>query len=61
VAAAVVGSMVGGGSLLLIPLLVFLGLPPQVAIATDRFAGVGAGVTAFLRFRSAGRMVAAPW
>ena len=37
VAAAVVGTMVGGGSLLSIPFLIFVGLPPQVAIATDRF------------------------
>jgi uncharacterized membrane protein YfcA len=41
VAASVIGTMVGGGSLLSIPLLIFLGLPPQVAIATDRFAALG--------------------
>jgi uncharacterized membrane protein YfcA len=57
VIASVLGAMVGGGSLLSIPLLVFLGLPPQVAIATDRFAGLGAGVTAFYRFRRAGKIV----
>lgn len=50
VAASLVGTMVGGGSLLSIPFLVFLGLPPHVAIATDRFAGLGAAVTATLRF-----------
>lgn len=57
VAASVIGAMVGGGSLLSIPLLIFLGLPPQIAIATDRFAGLGAGVTAFYRFLRAGRIV----
>jgi uncharacterized membrane protein YfcA len=57
VLASVVGTMVGGGSLLSIPFLIFLGLPPQVAIATDRFAGLGAGVTAFFRFRAAGRIM----
>jgi uncharacterized membrane protein YfcA len=57
VTASVLGTTVGGGSLLSIPLLVFLGLPPQVAIATDRFAGLGAGVTAFYRFRRAGKIV----
>ena len=31
VAASVIGAMVGGGSLLAIPLLIFLGLPPGVA------------------------------
>ena len=57
VAAAVVGATVGGGSLLSIPFLIFLGLPPQVAIATDRFAGLGAAATAFYRFSKAGRIV----
>ncbi len=57
VAAAVIGAMVGGGSLLSIPFLVFLGLPPQVAIATDRFAGLGAAVTALYRFWRAGKIV----
>jgi uncharacterized membrane protein YfcA len=57
VAAGTVGVMVGGGSLLSIPLLIFLGLPPQVAIATDRFAGLGAGATALYRFWRAERIV----
>jgi uncharacterized membrane protein YfcA len=57
VAASVIGAMVGGGSLLSIPLLVFLGLPPQVAIATDRFAGLGVGATALYRFWRARRIV----
>lgn len=41
-----VGALVGGGSLLSIPMLIVFGLPPQVAIATDRFAGLGAAATA---------------
>ena len=57
VAASVIGAMVGGGSLLSIPLLIFLGLPPQVAIATDRFAGLGAAATAFYKFWLAGKIV----
>ncbi len=57
VLASTVGAMVGGGSLLSIPLLIFLGLPPQVAIATDRFGGLGAAVTALYKFWSAGRIV----
>jgi uncharacterized membrane protein YfcA len=57
VAASVIGAMVGGGSLLSIPLLIFLGLPPQVAIATDRFAGLGAGITAFYKFWLAQKIV----
>ena len=57
VAAGAIGAMVGGGSLLSIPLLIFVGLPPQVAIATDRFAGLGAGATALYRFWRADRIV----
>jgi uncharacterized membrane protein YfcA len=57
VLASIVGAMVGGGSLLSIPFLIFVGLPPQIAIATDRFAGLGAAVTAFYRFWRAGRIV----
>lgn len=57
VAASTIGAMVGGGSLLSIPVLIFLGLPPHVAIATDRFAGLGAGVAALYRFFPSGKIV----
>ena len=57
VAAGALGAMVGGGSLLSIPFLIFLGLPPQVAIATDWFAGLGAALTAFFRLWLARKIV----
>ncbi len=57
VVASFFGSMVGGGSLLSIPFLIFLGLPPQVAIATDRFGGIGAATTAFFKFWKAKKIV----
>jgi uncharacterized membrane protein YfcA len=57
VAASTVGAMVGGGSLLSIPFLIFLGLPPQVAIATDRFAGLGVAATAGYRYGRARKIV----
>lgn len=57
VAASIIGTMAGGGSLLSIPLLIFLGLPPHVAIATDRFAGLGVGATALYRFWPSGKIV----
>jgi uncharacterized membrane protein YfcA len=57
VAASFIGSIVGGGSLLSIPLLIFLGLPPQVAIATDRFAALGGAATALYRFSISDRIV----
>lgn len=57
VVAAFFGAMVGGGSLLSIPFLIFLGLPPQVAIATDRFGGIGGTITAFFKFLKAKKIV----
>jgi len=57
VVASVIGTMVGGGSLLSIPLLIFLGLPPQVAIATDRFAALGGAATALYRFSLSNKIV----
>jgi uncharacterized membrane protein YfcA len=57
VVAGTIGAMVGGGSLLSIPLLIFLGLPAPVAIATDRFAGLGAACTAGFRYWRAGEIV----
>ena len=53
VVAAVIGATVGGGSLLTTPVLLFLGLPPHVVIATDRFAGFGAALTTLRRYSSA--------
>ena len=37
------GTVVGSGGLLSIPGLIFLGLSPQVAIATNRLAAIGMG------------------
>lgn len=39
--AAFVGTNVGGGGLIIIPLLVFLGMPPKIAIATMRVGTLG--------------------
>lgn len=36
------GTLIGGGALLLIPLLMFFGLPPQTAIGTSKFRSIGA-------------------
>ncbi len=56
VAAAVIGATVGGGSLLTTPVLILLGLPPHVVVATDRFAGLGAALTSLRRYSSAGKI-----
>ena len=31
----------GGGAMLMIPAFIFSGLPPQVAVATAKFSGLG--------------------
>ena len=56
VVAAVIGATVGGGSLLTLPVLLLLGLPPHVGVATDRFAGLGAGLTSVPRYARAGKI-----
>lgn len=43
-------SVIGAGGLISVPSLVFLGLPLQVAIATDRFGTIGQSVAAFIKF-----------
>jgi len=55
-ASSFVGTMIGGGGLLSIPILIFLGVPPQVAIATDRFAGIAAAAAALYRYARAGKV-----
>ena len=44
------GSITGGGGLISIPLLIFFGLPPQIAIATNKFGGLGLGLGATIKF-----------
>ena len=44
------GTISGGGALLTIPALIFVGLPPQIAVATNRFAWLGIGTTGIYRF-----------
>lgn len=50
VVASAVGAMVGGGGLLSIPFLIFVGLPPQVAIATNKMGSVGLSLGAIVKF-----------
>ncbi len=54
VAAGVINTVAGGGSLLSLPILIFMGLPPAVANATNRVAIFSQGVSAILGFRSKG-------
>jgi len=48
--ASFVGAIAGGGGLISIPFLIFLGLPPQMAIATSKFGGVGLSIGAATKF-----------
>ncbi len=50
------GTLVGGGSLITIPLLIFLGLPPHTAIGTDRLGTTGLNVAGLYSFHSKGMM-----
>jgi hypothetical protein len=51
------GTIVGGGTLLSIPFLIMIGLPPQVAIATERFGGLGQTLTSFTQFYKSKKIV----
>ena len=48
--ASFIGSMVGGGGLINIPFLIFMGLPPQVAIATNKFGAVGIAIGSLTKY-----------
>lgn len=52
--AGVINTLAGGGSLLSVPLLVFLGLPGDVANGTNRVGVLAQNVTAMRGFRAAG-------
>ena len=49
--ASFIGAMVGSAGLITIPFLLFLGLPPHVAIATHKLGAVGLKIGAVLKFR----------
>jgi uncharacterized membrane protein YfcA len=48
--AGFIGAAVGGGGLISIPLLLFLGIPPQIALATNKFGGLGVSAGALYKF-----------
>lgn len=56
VAAGVVNTLAGGGSLLTLPALMMLGLPAGVANGTNRLGVLVQSVTAAWRFRAAGAL-----
>lgn len=50
------GTLVGGGSLITIPLLILMGLPPHTAIGTDRIGTTGIGLAGLYSFHRKGMM-----
>jgi uncharacterized protein len=48
------GTLVGGNSLITIPLLIFLGLPPHVALGTDRVGVSGLTIAGWYKFHEKG-------
>lgn len=48
--ASFMGAMVGSGGLISIPFLIFIGLPPHVAIATNRLGSLGLEIGSLARF-----------
>lgn len=54
--AGFIGTTVGGGGLISIPVLIFLGLPPQMAIATSHFGYLGIITAGFYKFHKAGKV-----
>jgi uncharacterized membrane protein YfcA len=43
-------TLVGGGALISIPILIFLGLPPQVAIGTSKLGAFGVNIAGWYKF-----------
>ncbi len=52
--ASAFGTLIGGASIITIPTLILLGLPPHTAIGTDRFGIVGVGVAGWYKFHKKG-------
>jgi len=48
--AGFIGAIAGGGGMITVPFLLFLGLPPQIALATSKFGGLGMCFGAIIKF-----------
>lgn len=52
--AGVIDSMAGGGGLIILPLLLAMGIPPHIALGTNKLQGSFGTLTASLRYRKSG-------
>jgi uncharacterized protein len=58
IAASFIGGVTsGGGGLISLPILIFLGLPPEVAVATNRFGVLGAVTGNLARFLRSDKII----
>jgi len=56
VVAGIINILAGGGSLLTLPVLIFLGLPPQIANGTNRIAILAQNIVAVNSFSRGGKL-----
>ena len=54
--AAFIDSVVGGGGLIGLPALLFVGLSPAAAVATNKLAGTMGSLTSTITFYRSGKM-----
>jgi len=52
--AGVINTIAGGGSLLTLPMLIFMGLPPSIANGTNRIGIFIQSITSVVGFKSKG-------
>lgn len=57
IAVSFIGVIVGGGGLISIPILIFLGLPPQIAIATNKFGSLGLSLSGLYKYWKAKKII----
>ncbi len=58
IAASFIGSVAGGGGgLLSIPVLILMGLPPNIAIATNRFGSLGLAGSSIYKFAKSKKII----
>ncbi len=57
IVAGFLGAVIGGGGLISIAMLIFLGLPPQSAIATNKLGSIGYSISAIYQFRKKRKIV----
>jgi len=55
--ASIFGTIIGGGTIFSIPFLIMIGIPPQIAIATERFGGLGQSIASFLKFLKSEKII----